>query len=246
MNNISAKNKYRYIIIDDDDVDRLTLSHYLKNYIYLEHLASFSNPQMGLDFIKENDIDILFLDIEMEGMSGIDLLRKVRKKVPCTVFITSHMEYAVDGFQLEALDYIVKPYREDRIARSIKKIDSFMDMQLKASLFDHTINEETIQVKWSKETLLLKVYEIIYLEALKDYTRIVSINSEKKILTIHSNLGQLLANEDKLKGIIRVHKSFAVNKSYIRSVSQNSLVLINDLKIPVGPAFKHNLDNILS
>jgi len=181
----------------------------------------------------------------MPGMTGIELLRKVRSKDICAIFITSHMEYAVDGFQLEAFDYIIKPYREDRITKCIQKISHFMEMKLKASLFDQTLSDDNIQVKWGKEIIYLKIYEIIYLEALKDYTRVITINKDRKIFTVHSNIGQLLTKEEKLKNFIRIHQSFAVNKGYIRSVSAGNLILSNDLKLPIGPSYKQNLENIL-
>lgn len=245
MSNLSEDKIFRYVIVDDDDIDRLTLGHFLKDYYNLEHLASFSAPTSCLNFLEHNKVDVLFLDVEMPGMNGLQLLHKVKDKVKCAIFITSHIEYAPQGFEQDALDYIIKPYREDRISKCIRKINSFMEMSYKAGIFDQTVNEDTIMVKDGKQQLYLKVYEIIYLEALKDYTRIISLNKDKKLVTMHSNLGKLLEENINLKDFVRVHKSYAVNKRYIKSLSSQNIVLQNDIKIPIGPAYKSNLENIL-
>lgn len=240
-NNISEKKSYKFIIVDDDDIDRLTLGHFLKDYACLEHVASLSSARDAILFIDNYDIDILFLDIEMDGINGIQLLEQVGEKVGCAIFTTSHTEYGLEAFELNALDYITKPYDQATVHKSAAKAISYLEMKFKANLFDHTFNKDTLIVREGTKKISVQTYEIIYLEALKDYTKIITLNKEKKTITVHSNLGLLLSKNEKFKDYIRVHKSYAVNPKYIRSITVNQIILINDIKIPLGPNYKQNL-----
>lgn len=243
-NNLSEKQIYKYVIVDDDDIDRITFKHFLKAFLNLKHQASFSNPNSCLHFFQDNETDILFLDIKMKGMNGFQLLDKIRDKIKCVVFITSHMEFACDGFQSDALDYIVKPFNTDRIAKCIKKICSFMEITQKADIFDQTFNNDSQLIKEGKEQIYIKTYEIIYLEALKDYTKLVTLNKNKKNITIHSNIGKLLQGDD-FKDFIRVHKSFAINRQLLQSISLTHAVLSNNIEIPIGRSYRKNIRETL-
>lgn len=240
VNNIVGKQVYKYIIVDDDDIDRLTLKHFLKDYLNLKHMFSFSSPNSCLNFLQDNEADILFLDIEMKGMNGFQLLEKVKDKIKCVVFITSYMEFACDGFESDALDYIVKPYDEDRIAKCMSKINNFMEIVSKADIFDKTLNSDSQLIREGKEQLYIKSYEIAYLEALKDYTKLVTLNKNKKNITVHSNIGKLLQKDD-FKDFVRIHKSYAINKQLVLSVSQKHIVLSNNIKIPIGRSYKKDV-----
>ena len=245
MSNFLEEKAYKYIIVDDDDIDRIALSHYLKDYRNLEHLASFSAPQNCLNFLKHNKVDILFLDVEMPGMNGLQLLSKVKDRIGCAILTTSHLEYASLGFEADALDYIVKPYNENRIRKCIQKVTSFLEMKHKANIFNKVVSDNTILVKEGRQQLYIQIYEIVYLKALKDYTRVITLNENKRLITIHCNLGKLLRENEDLKDFIRVHKSYAVNKRFIRSVSSQDIILQNDTKIPLGSNYKENIECII-
>lgn len=244
VNKVLEKQPYKYVIVDDDEIDCIALKHFLKDYINLQHLASFSSPDKCLDFIRNNEVDVLFLDIQMKGMNGFQLLEKVKDRIKCVVFTTSYMEFASDGFQVDALDYIVKPYSEERIEKCVKKIDAFMGITMKADIFDQTFSQDTQLVKDGKEQIYIKTYEILYLEALKDYTKLITLNKNKKSIIIHGNIGKLLESDD-FRDFIRIHKSFAINKQLILSVSSKHIVLSNNVKIPVGRSYRKNIQETL-
>lgn len=241
MNFFSEKKFYKFVVVDDDIVDRLTLGHFLKEYAFLKDVASLSNASDALFFIENNNIDILFLDIEMDGMNGLELLERVRDKVGCAIFTTSHTRYGIDAYNANALDYVVKPYNEKAISRSVIKAVNYLDMKFKAGLFDQTFNEDTFIVREGTKNIAVKAYEILYLEALKDYTKLITLNEDRKSVTIHSNLGSLLAKDERFKDYIRVHKSYAVNPKYVKTILTNEVILINDTRIPLGHTFKRNL-----
>lgn len=235
--------RFKYIIVDDDDIDRLASNFYLKSCSFLEHAASFSSSVNALRYIEDNEVDILFLDIDIPEINGIDFLRRVEDKVICAVFITSHSEFALEGFELKAFDYIVKPLVQDRFDRCIKRLKEYLELKMKAELFECSFKADTILLKEGYNYVSIQPYEVIYLEALKDYTKIVLLN--KKNITVHGNLGTML-NNDYFKDFIRIHKSYAIQKKYIQFIRANEIVLVNDIVIPIGQNYKKKLLEILT
>lgn len=237
------KNEYKYLIIDDDDMDRLATGYYLKKYPFLEHKASFSTSKNALEYLKNNEVDILFLDIDMPDINGIDFLRMVKEKVQCTIFITSHPEFAVEGFELNALDYIVKPLEKERFDECVYRIKDYLEMQYKAELFGHSFDSDSIMIKEGYNYVTFRPYEVVCLEALKDYTKIVML--DKKTITVHGNLRSML-NSDNFKDFVRIHKSYAVQKKYIKEIKANEMKLVNNMVLPIGQIYKKEILALLS
>lgn len=235
--------KYKYVIIDDDDMDRLAIGFYLKNYTFLEHGASFSSSREGLDYILNNKTDIVFLDIDMPDISGIDIQKQIKDNVLCTVFVTSHPEFAVEGFNLEVLDYIVKPLTQERFDHSTSRIKEYLDTTVKAGLFDISFKDESVLIKEGYDYVSIRIFEIIYMEALKDYTKLVLL--DKRTITVHNNLGKMLKDEY-FKHFIRIHKSFAIQKNYIQKIRSNDIVLANNITLPIGLSYKKEVFSLLS
>ncbi len=232
------ENKYKYIIVDDNDTDRLLLSLFLKEYPFLENKATFSSPEDGLIFFENNTIDLLFLDIEMDNINGLEFQEYIREKAACTVFTTSHPEYALNGFELNAYDYLIKPITKERIDTCIKKLKNFLDMRQKASLYDNGAKKEQIVLKSGISYVNIIPQDILYLEALKDYTKIVLIN--KKAVTIHGNIGSTLKNET-FAQYIRIHKSFAIERSKIEQIRKNEVLLSTGIILPLSSSYKKAL-----
>ena len=158
------------IIVDDNEIDRLTVLSYAKRFPNLSILGAFEDSAEALVAIENNKIDILFLDIDMPGLSGVEL-RKKANQVPACIFITSHPEFAVESFELETLDFIVKPLKLDRFEQTVRRITDFFDIKNKATLFESSIGGDVIYIKEGHEQTKVKLHEILYLEALKDYTK---------------------------------------------------------------------------
>jgi len=234
---------YKYLIVDDDDMDRLATSFYLKAYPFLQHKASFSASKDVLCYLDENEIDILFLDIDIPGINGIELLKLIKKKVLCTIFITSHPEFAVEGFELNAFDYIIKPLSQDRFDKCILRLKDYLEVKSKAELFEHSFGTDSIMVKEGYNYVEIKLHEVTYLEALKDYTKIVLL--DRKSTTVHGNLRSMLNNKH-FKDFLRIHKSFAVQKKYIKGIKSNEITLVNGSIIPIGLNYKKTLLEILT
>jgi two-component system LytT family response regulator len=229
--------KYTCIIIDDDEIDRLTVLSFAKKFPVLDILGVFESAEDALPFIEKEKVDILFLDIDMPGLNGIGF-RKKALEIPVCIFITAHPEHAVESFEIETLDFIVKPLKLDRFAQTVSRIEEFMEIKLKASLFEASIGGDTIYIKEGHEQTKVKLHEILYLEALKDYTLVIT---DKKRHCVLSSIGNLL-KEDHFQSFIRIHRSFAVQKQFIQKINSTEIILNNNIAIPVGRSYKENLN----
>jgi two-component system LytT family response regulator len=225
------------IIVDDDEMDRLAVLSYAKRFATLKIVGVFDSAEKALSFLENNSVDIAFLDIEMPGASGIEL-RKKAFEIPVCVFISSHSESAAETFELQTLDFIVKPFKFPRFEQTVKRIEEFMEVRLKASLFESSIGGDVVYVKTGYDQVKVKLHEILYLEALKNYTILVT---EAKRHCVLSNLGEIL-QEEKFSSFIRIHRSFAVQKQFIQKIGSQEIELKNKVSIPVGRSFKENLN----
>ncbi|MET0464886.1 MAG: LytTR family DNA-binding domain-containing protein, partial [Chitinophagaceae bacterium] len=172
------------------------------------------------------------------GMTGLELRREFLQ-IPACVFITAYPDYAVESFDLAALDFMVKPIKADRFRKTADRILEFLEIRHKAELLDHTLGAETIFIKDGHKQVKLNLHEIIYLEALKDYTSIVTTSGKHCVL---SSIGNLL-KEPAFHSFIRIHRSYAVQKNFIESISANEIRAMN-VRLPVGRNYKEVLTGL--
>ena len=166
------RDRYSCIIIDDDNIDRLTVVSHVKKYDQISIAGVFSSTAEALPIIASQHIDILFLDIDMPTGSGLEF-RKSMQHIPVCVFITAHAEHAVESFELDALDFIVKPLKHTRFSKTIDRVMEFMEVKHKVALYEAGLGTDTIFIKEGHEQVKIKLHDIQYLEALKDYTLII-------------------------------------------------------------------------
>lgn len=232
--------QFTCIIVDDDEIDRLTVLSFAKKFPFLTILDVFDSAEAALPIIEKEKVDVLFLDIDMPNLNGLDF-RKQALSVPICVYITAHPEHAVESFELETLDFIVKPLKFDRFSQTMRRIEEFMEIKLKATLFESSIGGDTIYIKEGHEQTKVKLHDILYLEALKDYTLVVTSQKRHCVL---SSIGTLL-KEAHFQSFIRIHRSFAVQKQFIQKIGTQEIILHNNIMIPLGRSYKDNLDAIL-
>lgn len=232
--------KWNCLIVDDEDIDRLMVLSFAKKFPQLNIIGAYCSAEEALDILDKTHIDILFLDIDMPGFSGVEF-RKKAMEVPVCIFITGHAEYAVESFELETLDFIVKPLRLERFERAMQRVDQFLEIKEKASLFELSIGDDVIYIKEGNERSKIKLFDILYLEALKDYTLLVT---EQKKHCIWSNIGSLL-KQDSFQSFTRIHRSFAIQKQFVKKISTQEIMLSNNALIPVGRSYKESVKMLL-
>lgn len=227
------------IIVDDDLVDRLMAVSFLKDYPQFKILGSYSSPIEALDTAKKLSPDVVFLDIDMPDLNGLQL-REQLMQIPACVFITSFPEYALDGFELEAFDYLVKPFTSERFGKMMNRLQEYFLIRNKSELLSHTLGADTIFIKEGTRQIKLQLHEVIYLEAMKDYT---SINTESKRYMVLESISHLI-KEKGFANFIRIHRSYAVQKHYIKQYNSLKVMLANNCTLPVGRNFKETLQNL--
>jgi two-component system, LytTR family, response regulator len=228
------------LIIDDDEIDRLTVVSFAKRFPNLNIIGVFEDAEEALPVLEKEAIDILFLDIDMPTLSGLEF-RKKAMQVPVCIYITAHPEHAVESFELETLDFIVKPIKFDRFSQTMVRITEFMEIKQKALLFESSIGGDTIYIKEGHEQTKIKLHDILYLEALKDYTLVVT---QQKRHCVLSSIGNLL-KEAHFNSFVRIHRSFAVQKQYIKKITTTDVELNNNTIIPLGRSYKDSLNFVL-
>ncbi len=227
------QNTIRYIAIDDNPVDLLILKEYAAEFSFLQHLESFSSPITGIAAVENLSPDLVFLDVEMPNATGIQVLQQIKDKIPIAIFITSHPEFALEGFALSALDYVVKPLTAERFKHTANRIQDYWQMMQKAAAYEVLIETETLTIKEGYNLVKLPLHEIIYLEAMQDYTKVVT--EKRNYLTLTT----LTAFLEKLPAanFIRVHRSYAIAIKKIKQLHPDKIICGNTT-IPIGKTYR--------
>jgi two-component system, LytTR family, response regulator len=233
------KDSYNCIIIDDDELDRLTIYALARKYAFLNITGVFDSADNALKSIGQQPIDILLSDIDMPGINGLDFRKKL-SDIPVCIFITSYPDYAPESFELSTLDFIVKPVKADRFDTAMKRCQEYLDIKHKAELFEYSLGGDTIFIKDGHNHIKIALHQVIYLEALKDYTIIVTPAKNYYVL---SGISSLL-KEKSFQSFIRIHRSYAVQKHFINFIAPQQ-VTVGNIKLPIGRSYKENLDAIM-
>ncbi len=221
--------KYKCLIIDDEAQARKLIAAYISKIPELELVNSCKNALEGQAIMSENEIDILFLDVNMPELSGIDFL-KISKKIPPTIFITAYSEYALNGYELDVVDYLLKPVEFPRFYKAVLKAFERIGKHKQIVSENKEINKNKyIFVKADKEIIKLNILEIQYIEGMREYVRIYT--EKRKILTLQSLSRFIEILPENL--FFRVHKSFIVNIQTIDNIMGNTIYIKNN-EIPIS------------
>jgi two-component system, LytTR family, response regulator len=230
----------KYVIVDDAEIDRLAIETLASGHSFLLKVASCHHALEAIELIPILKPDILFADIEMPGVNGMDLVRNLAGTVPVPVFITSHPEFALEGFEIEAFDYLLKPLNPERFNRCVFRIREFYELRSKSFAFDKEYNSNHITIKQGYDKYKILLHDILYLEAMKDYTKIVTSTAHYLVLGTFSHMQEQLPSDK----FTRIHRSYIVNRNKIDSAVGNKL-FISTYQLPVGKSYKFALDGII-
>lgn len=221
------------VIIEDEILAQKLLQKYIEKDNRLQVVKVCNNGQEAFEYLSDNKIDIVFCDIQMPLLNGIDLLKIIDYK-PISVLTTAYENYALQGFALDVVDYLLKPFSYDRFQQAVNKAIELYHYRNEKPASKNT-EEQFIYVRANQMMQKISLDSILYIEALKDYVQLIT--TEKKIIiqdTMKSMEEQLPEN------FVRAHKSYIINKDKIKSYTSQS-VYIQSKEIPIGRAYKENL-----
>lgn len=218
------------LIIDDEPAAQSILKIFIEKIDFLKLSGVCNNAVEAFSKLKSNsEIDLLFLDINMPKISGLSFYKSLQNP-PLVIFTTAYPEYAIDGFNVNAIDYLLKPFSFDRFFTAVNKVIDKLDVKTTSVSL-----EETVLIKADKKLHKITISSIIYIEAYGDY---VKIHQKESFLLTNSTFKKMIDLLPK-KLFIQVHKSFAINIKRVSVINGNQIE-INNYKIPIGLKFKSN------
>ena len=225
----------KYIIVDDEHIAHDIIRGYCDLMPNLSFVQDCYDAIEAIDCLRNQEVDLIFLDLNMPKLKGFDFLRTL-KDPPKIIVTTAYQEHALEGYELDIVDYLLKPFSFERFVKAINKIAP--PETVKSTVVEQK-EENSIFLKSNKKHVQVKTGDILYIEARGNYINVVTTADEIQVRDKISNMLELLADTD----FIQVHKSFAVAKKHIHSVEGNR-IYIKDFEIPIGKMYKLNLDKL--
>ncbi len=222
------------IAIDDEPLALNLVKEYAQRFPALRLLHTFDDAVTAAEYLRNNPVDLLFIDINMPDINGIDLLRSIQQK-PMAIFTTAYKQFAYDVFELDALDYLLKPFSFERFSKAVGKAIEYYQ-------YRNTVKKETDTIFVRSEYQLIKINldEVEYIESLDDYIKIHLVNA-RPVMTLMT-LKALLEKLPETK-FQRIHRSYVVNLVHIKSVYQKNVVLTSAKELPVSNTYHSFLNN---
>ncbi|GAC1596329.1 MAG: LytTR family DNA-binding domain-containing protein [Ginsengibacter sp.] len=223
------------VAIDDEELALELLEDNIKKIPFLNLVAKFNNPIEAMNLIREEEIDLVFLDIQMPQLSGLQFIKSIQNK-PMFILVTAYEKFALDGFELDVVDYLVKPVPLDRFIKACNKAQDIFELKKRPKVSSGYVNDYFfVNVDYSQ--LKIMKADIIYIEGLKDYVKIHLKSSANPVVT---RLTMKSLEENLTTGFIRIHKSFIVSITAITAVRKNS-VFLGSLELPVSENYLDEL-----
>lgn len=219
------------IIIEDQGLAQEILQHYIEQTEMLQLIGTFIDLPAAIDFMEDEPVDLLFLDISLPKMSGMDFLRK-GGKTPITILTTAYSEFALECYEYNVIDYLLKPFSYERFSKAINKLVNETDRQSPAFNSSEYFDNSVLYVKAGTGLIRLYKKKILFIKACGDYTEVFT--SEGKHLTSHS----LKEWIEKLDGdFVQVHRSYIIHLKYLQKVVHNKIYLGKEM-IPIGRVYR--------
>lgn len=238
---MSDKPAIRCLVIDDEPPAREIIRRYIECVPTLELAGECGNAIQAITFLQQNAVDLIFLDIRMPQLKGTEFL-KVVKHPPAVIFTTAHPEYALEGYELDVIDYLLKPIQFDRFIKAVNKAFELKGQRAvdpKPAPEEHK-QEAFVYFRADRKMVKVMLDEILYIESMKDYVKIVTISqvviTKQPLASVESMLPE--------KEFIRAHRSYIVSLSKIKSYN-HELIDIGKAEIPIGKLFRNGVMKML-
>lgn len=237
------------IIIDDEPLAQRVIEKYAEDVPSIEIIAKCSNAIEAQEILNNDDIDLMFLDINMPKMTGITFL-KTLKKAPLVIITTAYSEYAIEGYELDVIDYLKKPFPFERFFKSIQKVqERLKEKETKVTIVEKIIETQPsnvsehpkfIFIKSNKKSYKVNIEDIYYIEALGDY---IKVHTKDQTLITYLSMKKIEAQLPN-DSFVRMHKSFIVNIHKIKSIEGNMVEIKNE-KITIGSNYKQAFQDLI-
>jgi DNA-binding LytR/AlgR family response regulator len=241
-------NKLKALIVDDEPLAHEIILDYLSDLPFVEVVSQCYLATEALNYINENQVDLLFLDVNMPKLSGIELLKVLTNK-PQVIITSAYQEYALDSFELDVCDYLLKPYRYDRFLKAVNKAHEQIKLQEpqhqviatdKSTVSDE--KENTLFIKVDKKIIQLKLDDITFFEAYGNY---VKVWLDETVYLTPRTLSSFEEQLENHQAFIRIHKSYVIQKSKIDFIEAGVIKMNNQQSVSIGKSYKHITKTLL-
>ncbi len=227
--------KYKCLVVDDEPIARRIVVNYIEQMPLLQLAEERINALSTIDYLRtHNDVDIIFLDINMPNLSGFQLMKIIQPRQP-VIFTTAYSEYAVESYDLNAVDYLLKPFSFERFTKAVyKAIDTIRNS--KPGLLYNLEKSPVFFIKSDGKNYPVQLEDILYCEAMKNYT-VVNLKNQQKLMPLIPLTKFEMMLKDAGGDFLQVHRSFIVSRKHISAIGSNS-VTVDKFEIPIGINFK--------
>lgn len=238
--------KIKCVTVDDEPLALNMINSFVQQTPYLELLASFDTAINALNYIQTNSVQLLFLDIQMADFTGMELARVISggdiRNKPFIIFTTAYSEFALEGYRVDAIDYILKPFDYEDFIKAVTRVRNRIEKQIEIVNTPQRESTEFIFIKVEAQVVRVEISDILYIEGYKDYIKIHLCNKGETLLSLMS----LKKVEEKLTDsrFFRIHRSYIVSFAHVDALLKNS-VQIGDKTIPVGATYKEEYDRFV-
>ncbi len=228
-------NKIKCLIVDDEEPAIKILEKYAGMIEQLDVVATCSNALEAFELLKKEHVDLLFIDINMPVLTGVEFVKSLQSP-PAVIFTTAYRKYAIESYEIDALDYLLKPFGFDRFLKAVDKYQS----RFGTSSHNSESKSDHIFYKVNRTNHKVMINDILYLESLKDYTQ---IHTSKGKLVVRGNLSTCMKQlpED---GFVRIHRSFTIASDKVSSYNQSEVV-VNGIQLPLGQSYRETFLSVM-
>ncbi len=232
--------RYKCLIAGDNLLERDLLEMHLGKMPQLDVIASCADGFEAQQFLSQNNVDIVFSDIDMPLLDGFSLIKTI-KKTPVFIFISAHSEYAVESYNLDVIDFVAKPATFERLLKSVTKAVEYLELKQSTSTrhVAMTLEKENyFFIRESNDLVKIHFEEVAYIESMGDFSKIFTLNDKRHITLVSlKNLDTQLPSEY----FTRTHKSYIINHDHISSISNDEIIIGNKHTLPLSPSFRQLL-----
>ncbi|MDI5950354.1 LytTR family DNA-binding domain-containing protein [Flavobacterium sp. LB2P84] len=229
------------IAIDDEPRALELISGYIEKTPFLEFVAGFTNPFTAMNFLLKNPIDLVFIDINMPELSGIELL-KALPVLPKIIFTTAYSEYGAESYEFNAVDYLLKPVKYDRFLKGVNKLIDFSSPKKEETNMYNSSepHSQSVLIKSGSKTFKIATDDILYIEAAGNYMLFYTLKGKIMTLLPMNEILKLLPS-NKFK---RIHKSYIISLKHIEII-EKAVVIINKTRVPIGITYREHFSNMI-